>query len=193
MKPIQEPSLCSRNRTRIASSLALPLLALPFWGCGGSSSSPSSPSPAAPVVSQPCTQGVLFQGAGALPAGLVQTLPLAADIPFRLDVFSDWTFATNPVGLYIAQGECNLAQFNARSCNFLLRLEPGAKPQKGSANVIPGVTLNVMVANFGARDDSGTLQIVRSVGSCAPVTSSAAAAAYPAFDPQATSLRNLKF
>ena len=114
---------------------------------------------------------MLFQGAGEIPAGLVQNLQLAADVPMRLDVTSDWTFSSNPVGLYIAQGECNLAQFNARSCNFLLRVEPGAKPLKGSANVTPGVTLNVMLANFGTRDDSGTLQVVRSVGSCAAATS----------------------
>lgn len=193
MKPVKDPSLCSRNRSRTVTSIVLSFLAGPYWGCGGGSSSPSSPSAMTAATPQPCTQDVLFQGTGTIPAGLVQTLPLAADVPFRLDVTLDWTFSSNPVGLYVAQGECTLTQFNARSCNFLLRLEPGAKPQKGSANVVPGVTLNVMLSNFGTRDDAGALQIVRSVGSCPPVAASAGATAASAIAPRAAGLQDLRF
>jgi hypothetical protein len=113
-----------------------------------------------------------------MPAGTLLSVPTSATSAGRLDVSADWTFATNPVGLYVVQGACGLDQFNARSCNFLSRVEPGAKPIKGSATVQTG-NYTVLVANFGARDDSGALQIVLSTGSCpaAAAPSSAASAA----------------
>jgi hypothetical protein len=81
------------------------------------------------------------------------------------------------VGVYVAQGACSLDQFNARACNFVIRVEPGPKPARGSAQVQAG-TYMAMLANFGTRDDSGTVQIVLSTGSCpaAAVPGSASAA-----------------
>ena len=80
MKPIKDLSLCSRNRDRTIASLAL--LALPYWGCGGSSSSPSAPTVVA--TPQPCTQTNLFQGSGAIPSSTLLQLPLTVTTAGRL-------------------------------------------------------------------------------------------------------------
>lgn len=158
------------NRNRTFASLALVAVAAFPWGCGGSSSSPSAPTTVAAVPTPtPCAQSVLFQGSGEMPAGTLLNFPVSTSVAARLDLNGDWTFSTNPVGLYIIQGACGLDQFNARACTFLLRLEPGAKPLKGSATVSPG-NYTVLMANYGTRGDSGALQIVQSVGSCAPAT-----------------------
>lgn len=157
------------TRSRTLATLALVAIAASPWGCGGSSS-PSTPTPVAAVPTPtPCAQSVLFQGTGEMPAGTLLNFPVSTSVAARLDVNGDWTFTTNPVGLYIIQGACSLDQFNARSCTFLLRLEPGAKPLKGSASVSAG-SYTVLMANYGARSDSGALQIVQSIGSCAPAT-----------------------
>ena len=159
------------NLNRALATLALAAVAASPWGCGGSSSSPSTPTPVAAVPTPtPCAQTILFQGSGEMPAGTLLTFPVTVSVSARLDVQGDWTFTTNPVGLYVVQGACGLDQFNARSCNFLLRVEPGAKPLKGSATVTTG-SYTVLMANYGARGDSGALQIVQSTGACAPVAS----------------------
>lgn len=178
MNSIHDTSLCSHtNRTTSCTfaHLALALLCLPFGACGGSSSSPSAPTPVAVATPQPCAQTVLFQGSGEVPSGTLLNMPVTATAAGRLDVTADWTLTTNPVGLYIAQGACSLDQFNARSCNFLLRVEPGPKPLKGSATVQTG-NYTVFMANFGARGDSGTMQIVMSTGSCAAPTAASSEA-----------------
>ncbi len=161
--------MISRNRT--FASLALVAIAASPWGCGGSSSSPSSPTTVAAVPTPtPCAQSALFQATGSMPAGTLMSQVTPVPAVGRLDITADWTFATNPVGLYVVQGACDLAAFNARSCNFLLRVEPGAKPLKGSAPVQVGTYL-LMLANFGSREDSGAINVVLSTGSCPAATS----------------------
>jgi hypothetical protein len=95
-----------------------------------------------------------------------------------MDVNLDWTLTSNAVGLYVVQGACSLEQFNARTCNFLLRTDPGPKPLKGSVQVQVG-SYSVLLANYGTREDSGAIQIVLSTGSCAPVTSASSASLAP--------------
>lgn len=167
MNSINDSSLCSRKNNNTPAYLTLALLCAPFWACGGGSSSPSSPTPVAVATPTPCAQTVQFQGSGDMPAGTLMSLPLTVPSSGRLDVTADWTLTSNSVGLYVAQGACSLAQFNARTCTFVIRLEPGAKPLKGSGSVTAGVVYGVLLSNFGTRDDSGTLQVVLSTGSCA--------------------------
>ncbi len=175
MNPINDASMCSRKQNTTLAHLALALLCAPFWACSGGSSSPSSPTPVAVAPPpQPCAQSVLFQGSGEMPAGTLMTMPQTVATSGRLDVTADWTFTSNSVGLYVAQGACSLEQFNARSCTFIIRGEPGAKPLKGSGNVTAGVVYGVLLANFGTRDDSGALQIVLSTGSCPAAAASSA-------------------
>jgi hypothetical protein len=166
-------------RRAVSMTMMTALLAGPNWGCG-SSSSPSAPTPVAAVPTPtPCAQNVLFQSSGTMPAGTLLSQPTPVPAVGRLDITADWTLTTNPVGLYVVQGACSLDQFNARSCNFLSRVEPGAKPLKTSVPVQIG-TYAVMLANYGTREDSGAIQIVLSTGSCAPAAvapSSASSAA----------------
>jgi hypothetical protein len=182
MNSINDTSMCSHtqsNRSRTLVHVALAFLCMPFWACGGSSSSPSAPTPVvvAPTP-QPCAQTIVFQGSGEMPSGTLLNFPVSPASAGRLDITADWTFATNPVGLYVIQGACSLEQFNARSCTFAARVEPGAKPIKASANVQTG-NYTVLVANFGARDDSGALQIVLSTGSCPAAAAPSAASGAP--------------
>ena len=62
------------------------------------------------------------------------------------------------------------ATSSTQASNFLLRVEPGAKPLKGSATVQTG-NYTVLMANFGTRGDSGAVQIVLSTGACPAVAS----------------------
>lgn len=179
MKPITDPSLCSRTPNRTLAPLALAIFAFPYWGCGGSSPSPSSPTPVAVATPQPCAQSVLFQGSGEIRASTLGSMPITATTAGRLDLTVDWTFASNLIGMYVVQGACSLDQFNARACNFLLRVEGAAKPLKGSVNVQAGI-YGVLLANFGSRDDSGAMQIVLSTGSCPAVAASPSAASQTA-------------
>ncbi|MBX7187888.1 MAG: hypothetical protein K1Y01_22290 [Vicinamibacteria bacterium] len=102
------------------------------------------------------------------------SLPVTVPSAGRLDLTADWTLATNAVGLYLVQGACTLDQFNARTCNFLTRIETTAKPKKGSVAVQAG-SYSVLVANFGSQQDSGIAQAVLSTGSC-PAASAATSA-----------------
>lgn len=180
MNPINDASMCSRKRNTTLAHLALALLCAPFWACSGGASSPSSPTPVAVATPQPCAQTVLFQESGEIPASALGELPIVTTSAGRLDLTADWTFATNQIGLYVVQGACTLDQFNARACNFLLRLETGSKPLKGSVSVQAG-RYTVLLANFGSRDDSGAVQIVLSTGACPAV---AAASSPPGNTPR---------
>ncbi|PYQ44825.1 MAG: hypothetical protein DMF77_06215, partial [Acidobacteria bacterium] len=73
---------------------------------------------------------------------------------------------------YAVQGACSLDQFNARSCNFLIRSEPSTiKPRKLSApNVAPGA-YSLFLANFADQDESVATQVISSSASCAPLSS----------------------
>ena len=176
MKPITALSLCFPNQNRNVAMVVLSLLAVPYWGCGGSSS--SSPStPTAVATPAPCVQSTLFQGQGEIPPSTLLSLDVAVPTAGRLDLLADWTFATNNVGLYLVQGTCTLAQFNARTCNFLGRFETTVKPKRGSVNVTPG-TFTVLLANFGSQQDAGVVQVILSSATCPAVA--AAAAANPA-------------
>lgn len=160
---------------RSAGMLLGVLAATTLCACGGSSSSPTSPTTAAVVpATRPCSQSVLFQNSGSIPANTVLTMGIGAPLEnARLDVTVDWTFTSNRVGVYVAQGACDLARFNARNCNFIISAEPGPKPLKASGNVTAATPYSLFVANFGDRDDSGAIQLVLSMGACAPASASA--------------------
>jgi hypothetical protein len=164
MKPILDFSLFPKSN-RSAVWLVAVALALPYWGCGGSSS-PSSPT--AVATPEPCTQTTLLQQSGIITSSTLFSLPVTVATAGRLDLTVDWTFATNPVGLYLVQGSCTLDQFNARTCTYLLRVETSAKPKKASVSVTPG-TYSMLVANFGPQQDSGVAQAVLSSATCPAV------------------------
>jgi hypothetical protein len=109
----------------------------------------------------------------------------------RLDVILDWTFADSPIGVYVAQGGCSLDQFNARTCNFLIRSEGGSKPRRVSASSVAAGTYTFMVANFGSRDESFSTQVILSSSSCPALTSAAQTAAAQSGTAQVRSLLKL--
>ena len=95
-----------------------------------------------------------------------------------LNVNVDWTFATSRIGVYIVQGSCTLAQFNTRTCNFLVQSEPGGaagtppttpKPRKVSASVAAG-GYSVLIANFSKVTESLAFQAVLSSSTCPAAT-----------------------
>ena len=137
--------------------------------CGGSSSPPTTPTtPTTPTPAPPCTQTSVFGPAsGSIPSKVVVVESFTTNAAGRVDVLVDWTFNASPIGVYVVQGSCNLDQFNARTCNFLLRSEPpGAKPRKVSAsNVAPG-TYGLLIANFAEVEESVSTQVVLSSASC---------------------------
>jgi hypothetical protein len=151
---------------------ALALLAF-VVSCGGGDDTviPPPPSP----TPTPCTQTSVFGPvAGQVPANTLDTESFTTNASGRVDVFLDWTFSDSPIGVYVVQGGCNLDQFNARSCNFLIRSEPpGTKPRRVSAsNVAPG-TYGLLIANFADVQESLSTQVFLSSASCPPLAVSA--------------------
>jgi hypothetical protein len=154
-----------RSTARLAAVGALVALA----ACGGSSSGPTSNPTPAPTPT-PCAQKVIDSDSGSLPSKTLVYYDFSVPDSGRLDITLDWTYASNNMGLYVTPANtCTLAEFNARSCNFVIRSDSGTKPRKVSANVTAG-NFRWLIGNFGATDDSVSYQVVLSTGSCPALT-----------------------
>jgi hypothetical protein len=123
----------------------------------------TSPSPAAV-----CNRTTVLEDQGSLPTRTVVIFPFTTGSVGRLDATVDWTFASSLIGVYIVQGTCTLDQFNARTCNFLVRSETGVKPRKVSAANTNAGDYWLLVANFAEVDESGTAQVILSTLACPP-------------------------
>jgi hypothetical protein len=157
-----------------------------------SSSTPTTVATTTTTTLPPCTQTVLFQGSGAVPSGFLVSQNFSVGTAGRLDVVVDWTFASSRVGVYVVvpAGQCTLDQFNARSCNFLLRSEPGTKPRKVSVPSIAPGNYALLIGNFATQDESVATQVILSSSTC-PSFASAPVGSEAAFSGQATGiLRN---
>ena len=150
---------------RLALGLALALL-IPACGGGSSSSTPVTTT----TTTLPCVQTVIRNDTGTIPASTFASITFTFNATARLDVITDWTNASSPIGVYVTSGSCTLDQFNARTCNFVIRSEPSTvKPRKVSApNVAPGAYA-LSLANFAAQDESVATQVISSSASCAPI------------------------
>ena len=86
----------------------------------------------------------------------------------------DWTFTTSPVGFYLVPvNTCTLEEFNARTCNFLMRSEPSsAKPRKVSQPNISAGNYRWIVGNFAEVQESAALLIVLAKGTSCPALAS---------------------
>lgn len=159
-----------RRPFALASAVALALL---LGACGGDNGSDCTRNPTA--AGCPCNQTSVFGPAqGSIPASVVDVESFTTTSTGRVDVSLDWTFADSPIGVYVVQGSCNLDQFNARACNFLIRSEPpGAKPRKVSASNVAAGGYQLLIANFADVRESFSSQIFLSTGSCAPFAGSA--------------------
>jgi hypothetical protein len=137
--------------------------------CGGGSN-PGGPTPTLSPTPTPCAQKVLDSDSGPLPSRNLVYFDFSVPESGRLDVTLDWTNASNNMGVYVTPANtCTLAEFNARSCNFVIRSETGAKPRKVSANVAAG-NYRWLFGNFGTTDESVSYQVVLSTGSCPALT-----------------------
>jgi hypothetical protein len=170
---------CDRRRWTMKTVAGVATLAAMLSpACGGGGSSPSTPS-ATPAAAAPtpvaCTQSFLFQGSGSVPAETLVGSPVVVGTAGRLDVILDWTFADSDIGVYVAQGSCDIGQFNARTCNFVIRSESGAKPRKVSSSVSAGTYL-FLIANYASREESASTQVILSSSGCPGLTSNAAIA-----------------
>jgi len=154
---------------RLVVGLSLAVM-IPACGGGSSSSTPVTTT----TTTVPCVQTILFQNNGPVPARTLIPLPFTFNATARLDVILDWTSPSSPMGVYAVQGACDLGQFNARTCNFLIRSEPSTvKPRRVSAsNVAPG-SYALYIANFADQDESAAVQIISSSATCAPLSAAA--------------------
>jgi len=150
---------------------------LALAACGGSSSGTdgnggiTNPTGNTPTPT-PCSQKVLDSGSDELKSRWILYYDFSVPETGRLDVTLDWTYATNPIGVYVVPANtCNTVdEFNARSCNFILKSETAAKPRKVSVPNLAAGNYRWLFANFGTTDDSISYQVVLSTGSCAPLT-----------------------
>lgn len=128
---------------------------------------------------QTCTQTVVESGSDTAPPRTFVYFDFSVPEAGRLDTTVDWTFPTSLIGVYLVPANtCDLAEFNARTCNFLVRSESLTKPRKISTPNFAAGNYRWIVANFN--DDvpeSFSYQFVLSKGStCAPLTGGAPAA-----------------
>jgi hypothetical protein len=153
------------ERIRVVPALAGLALAASLAACGGGGSGPTSTPTPAPTPT-PCTQSTIKQEGGGITPSTLLYDDFSVPDSGRLDVTLDWTFATSPIGFYIVPANtCTLDEFNARSCNFLVRSETTTKPRRISTPFSAG-NYRWMIANYSDADESMTLLIVLSKGSC---------------------------
>ena len=153
----------------LAASVALALVLESCGGeCGSGASGPSCPPPTTTTVVAACTPEAVLTNAGAVPASTLAFFDFPVTGSGRLDLTLDWTNASSPMGLYLVPaGTCSLDEFNLRSCNFLVRSEPGGpKPRRVSAQNLAAGNYRYLVGNFASADESAALQIVLSKGNC---------------------------
>jgi len=177
----------SRGRT-VGASLVAAALALTLGGCGGGNETSGVCTP--PKVGSPpnctcptgtlepdcradCTTTNVYQDSGPVPARWVVWDQFSVPDSGRLDVTLDWTNASSQIGFYLVPvNTCTtIEEFNARSCNFLVRSEPSTtKPKKISTPNFAAGNYRWMVANYSAEQESASLQIVLQKGTgCAPM------------------------
>lgn len=148
-------------------------IASTLGACGGSSS-PAAPPPPPATTLPACTQSVVFSGSDSWGAGELGYNDFSVPDSGRLDITVDWTYASSKIGVYVVPvNTCTLDQFNARSCNFLVRSEPSnVKPRKISTPNFAAGNYRWLIANFSDSAESISLQFVLSKGSCAALTGS---------------------
>jgi hypothetical protein len=125
------------------------------------------------TVLQTCTQTVVLQDGGPVESRLLYYNDFSVPDSGRLDITVDWTSAASPIGVYLVPANtCTIQEFNARTCNFLVRSEPSTqKPRKISTPNFAAGNYRWMMGTFGEIDESLSFQFVLSKGTgCAPLT-----------------------
>jgi hypothetical protein len=117
-----------------------------------------------------CTQTSVYQDSGGIPGETILYDDFSVPDSGRLDVTLDWTNASSPMGFYLVPANtCTLDEFNARSCNFLIRSEPSTtKPRKISTPNFNAGNYRWMIANYSSEQESVSFLVVLSKGSGCP-------------------------
>jgi hypothetical protein len=151
---------------RIWSSVLAGALLGGLAACGGDSSHGPDPVPPTPT---PCTQSTLDSDAESIDAKTLIYFDFSVPNNGRLDTTLDWTFTTSQMGFYVVPANtCTLAEFNSRSCTFLVRSEASTvKPKKVSTPNFTAGNYRWIVGNFASVTESYSLQVVLANGSCA--------------------------
>ena len=169
---------------RFGASLGAAALALTLGACGGSDpvqvctppkvgTPPNCSCPSGtlePDCRADCMQTNIYQENGAVPAFTLVYHDFSVPDSGRLDVTMDWTNASSLMGFYLVPANtCTVDEFNARSCNFLMRSEPSSvKPRKLSQANFTAGNYRWIVANYSESDESAALQIILSKGTACP-------------------------
>jgi hypothetical protein len=127
----------------------------------------------------PCTTTNIIQESGGIDARTLVYDDFSVPDSGRLDVTLDWTLAASPVGFYLVPANtCTIDEFNARSCNFLVRSEPSStKPKKISQANFAAGNYRWMIGNFAEAQESASLQIVLRKGNNCPTLAGGAPSA----------------
>jgi hypothetical protein len=134
--------------------------------CGGDGGPPGGPGTPAPTPT-PCTQTTLDQGPVPLDPRTLVYDDFSVPDTGRLDITVDWTVASSMIGVYLVPANtCTLQEFNARTCNFVVRSEVTTKPRKISTPNFAAGNYRWIIANFAQVQESASLLIVLSKGEC---------------------------
>jgi hypothetical protein len=151
---------------RVGSWLGGTVVAASLAACGGASGPTgivATPSP----TPTPCSQVTIIQEPAAVPGRTLVYEDFSVPENGRLDVTMDWTFPASPIGFYLVPANtCTLDEFNARSCNFLIRSETTSKPRKISTPGFSAGNYRWLVGNFSEDQESVSLLIVLAKGGC---------------------------
>jgi len=132
---------------------------LTLGGCGGSDSPTNVPAvttPPAPVST------VLAEGSRSNLGvnGELSLDPFMTPANGTLDVTVDWTFATNNVQIYLADGLCSVQDF-PYGCDFAGEAESlTAKPERLHLENLRAGTYTLIIVNPGPAVESVSFQIV---------------------------------
>jgi hypothetical protein len=181
---------------RLGTPLAAVALALTLGACDGNGpvdtcdpprvgsppncQCPSGTRPDGATCVADCTTTNVLQESSETPSSTLLYEDFSVPDSGRLDVTLDWTIPSSLVGFYIVPANtCTLAEFNARTCNFVVRSEPvTTKPRKISTPNFAAGNYRWLVANYASQQESVSLQIVLQKGTgCAPLAGGAPAAA----------------
>jgi hypothetical protein len=153
---------------RLFSCLAGTALAASLAACGGGDGGGGPTTPATPVPTPtPCTQTTIVQDSGGIPGKTLVYDDFSVPDSGRLDVTMDWTFTDSLIGFYLVPANtCTIDEFNAKTCNFLIRSEVTTKPRKISTSDFAAGNYRWMIGNYSDVQESVSLQIVLSKGNC---------------------------
>jgi hypothetical protein len=165
-----------RSRSYLAAAAVAVLLGA-CGGCGGPGPCPAGttgvPPNCIPIqVTPPCTQTVVESGGGPAKSKTLYYFDFSVPDSGRLDITVDWTSPSSTVGLFLVPvNTCTIDEFNARSCNFLVRSEfSTVKPRKISVPNFNAGNYRWLIGTSSSNDESISYQFVLSKGSCAALT-----------------------